>query len=61
LETCPEKQPIDSAKQSIEILQQNQLPKEWRIPKDLSVDNIVRIYGLKREGGELFKRDFHKL
>ena len=22
---------------------------------------IVRIYGLKREGGELFKKDFHKL
>jgi len=22
--------------------------------------NIVRIYGLKREGGELFKKDFNK-
>ena len=41
LEFCPEKQPIDYAKQSVEILQQEQLPKEWRIPRDLSVKNII--------------------
>jgi len=40
LETCPEKQLIDSAKQPVEILQQTELPKEWSIPRDLSVDNI---------------------
>jgi len=41
LESCPEKQPIDSAKQPVEILQQEELPKEWRIPRDLSVENII--------------------
>jgi len=39
LEICAEKQPFDSQKQPIEILQQNELPKEWRIPRDLSVEN----------------------
>ena len=34
LESCPEKQPV-------EILQQNELPKEWRIPRDHFVDNII--------------------
>jgi len=34
LEICAEKQPI-------EILQQSELPKEWRIPRDLLVDNII--------------------
>jgi len=34
LESCPEKQPV-------EILQQEELPKEWRIPRDLSVENII--------------------
>ena len=49
MENCPEnqpidsaKQPIDSAKQPIENLQQCELPKEWRIPGDLSVENINR-------------------
>ena len=37
LESCPEKQLIDYAKQPVEILQQEELPKEWRIPRDLSV------------------------
>jgi len=41
LESCPEKQPVDSAKQPIEILHQDDLPKEWRIPRYLSVDNII--------------------
>ena len=41
LEICAEKQPVDSQKQPIEILQQSELPKEWRIPRDLSVDNII--------------------
>ncbi|XP_068467219.1 uncharacterized mitochondrial protein AtMg00810-like [Phaseolus vulgaris] len=41
LETCPEKQLIDYAKQPVEILQQNELPKEWSIPRDHSVDNII--------------------
>ena len=41
LESCPEKQPIDSAKQPVEILQQEEFPKEWRIPRDLSVENII--------------------
>ena len=41
LESCPEKQPIDSAKQPVEILQQEELPKEGRIPRDLSVENII--------------------
>ena len=41
LEICAEKQPVDSQKQPIEILQQSELPKEWIIPRDLSVDNII--------------------
>jgi len=41
LESCPEKEPIDSVKQPVEILQQEELPKEWRIPRDLSVENII--------------------
>ena len=41
LESCPKKQPIDSAKQPIEILQHEELPKEWRIPRDLSVENFI--------------------
>jgi len=41
LDCCAEKQPVDSSKQPIEILQQNELPKEWRIPRDLSVENII--------------------
>ena len=32
LEICAEKQPVDS---------QSELPKEWRIPRDLSVENII--------------------
>ena len=41
LDICPKKQPVDSSKQPIEILQQCELPKEWRIPRDLSVENII--------------------
>ena len=49
LEICAEKQPVDSRKQPIEILQQSELPKEWRIPRDLLVDNII---GQIKEGGQ---------
>jgi len=35
------KKTIDSSKQPVEILQQDELPKEWRIPRDLSVENII--------------------
>ena len=35
LDICAEKQPVDCSKQPIEILQQSELPKEWRIPRDL--------------------------
>ena len=41
LESFPEKQLIDSAKQPVEILQHEKLPKEWRIPRDFSVENII--------------------
>jgi len=41
LETCPEKQSIDYANQPIDILQLEELPKEWRIPRDVSVENII--------------------
>ena len=41
LDICAEKQPVDSSKQPIEILQQSELPKEWRIHRDLSVENII--------------------
>ena len=41
LESCPEKQPIDLSKQPVEILQQDELPKEWRITRDLLVENII--------------------
>jgi len=41
LESYREKQSIDSAKQPVEILQQSDLLKEWRIPRDLSVENII--------------------
>ena len=41
LDCSPEKQPVDSSKQPIEILQQSELPREWRIPRDLSVENII--------------------
>ena len=41
LDCCLEKQLIDSSKQLVEILQQDELPKEWRIPRDLSVENII--------------------
>ena len=39
LDISAKKQPVDSQKQPIEILQQSELPKEWRIPTDLSVEN----------------------
>jgi len=41
LENCTENQLVDSTKQPIENLQQCDLPKEWRIPRDLSVENII--------------------
>jgi len=41
LENCPKNQPDASTKQPIENLQQCDLPKEWRIPRDLSVENII--------------------
>jgi len=41
LDDCTENQPVDSAKQPIENLQQCNLPKECRIPTDLSVENII--------------------
>jgi len=41
LESCSENQPVNSAKQPVEILHQDDLPKKWRIPIDLSVDNII--------------------
>jgi len=41
LESCPEKQLIDYVKQPVEILHQNDLPKERRIPKDIYVENII--------------------
>ena len=61
LESCPEKQPIDlskqpvdsskqlvdSSKQPVEILQQDEFPKESRIPRDLTVENII---GQVKEG-----------
>jgi len=34
IENCLEKQPV-------EYLQQDELPQEWRIPRDLSVENII--------------------
>jgi len=40
-ESCPEKQPIDFVKQPVEIVQQEELPREWRILRDLSVENII--------------------
>ena len=41
LDICAEKQPVDCSKQPIEILQQSEFPKEWRIPRDLSVESII--------------------
>ena len=41
LDCCAEKQPVECSKQPIEILQQSELPKEWRIPRDLLVENII--------------------
>jgi len=41
LDICAEKQPVDCSKQPIEIMQQSELPKEWRIPRDMSVENII--------------------
>ena len=34
-------QPIESSIQPIENLQQKDLPKDWKVPKDLSIDNII--------------------
>ena len=35
LESCPEKQSVDSAIQPVEILYQDDFPKEWRITRNL--------------------------
>jgi len=34
-------QPIESSIQPIENLQQEDLPKDWKVPRDLSIDNII--------------------
>ena len=34
-------QPIESSIQPIETLQQEDLPKDWKVPKDMSIDNII--------------------
>ena len=34
-------QPVESSRQLIENLQQEDLPKDWKIPRDLSVNNII--------------------
>ena len=34
-------QPVEPSRQPIENLQQEDLPKDWKIPKDLSIDNII--------------------
>jgi len=34
-------QPVEPSNQPIENLQQEDLPKDWKIPKDLSIDNII--------------------
>ena len=60
LESCLEKQPIYSTKQQVEILQQEELPKEWRIPRDLSVDNIIGckwVFRNKLDESEVFTRN----
>jgi len=41
LDNNTEIQPVDFVKQPIENMQQDDLPKEWRIPRDLSIDNII--------------------
>ena len=41
MDNCLEKQLTISAKQPVEILQQDELPQEWRIPRDLSMENII--------------------
>ena len=34
-------QPIESSIQPTENLQQEDLPKDWKVPKDFSIDNII--------------------
>ena len=41
LDSNKEIQPIEPSNQPIENLQQEDLPKDWKIPKDLSLDNII--------------------
>jgi len=41
LNSNTEIQPVEPSNQPIENLQQEDLPKDWRIPKDLSLDNII--------------------
>jgi len=41
LDNNTEIQPIESLTQPIETLQQEDLPKDWKVPKDLSIDNII--------------------
>jgi len=57
LESCLEKQPV-------EILQQEELPKEWRIPRDLSVENIIGckwVFRNKLDESEVFTRNKARL
>ena len=64
LVSCPEKQPIDFAKQLVEILQQEELPKEWRIPRDLSVENILGckwVFRNKLDKSEVIRRNKARL
>jgi len=36
-----ENQSIVSAKQPVKILQKDELPQEWKIPRDLYEENII--------------------
>jgi len=41
LDNITEIQPIESSIQPIKTLQQDDLPKDWKVPKDLSIDYII--------------------
>ena len=41
LDNITEIQPVESSRQPIENRQQEDLPKDWKIPRDLSVENII--------------------
>ena len=51
-------------KQPVEILQQEELPKEWRIPRDLLVQNIIGckwVFKNKLDESEVFTRNKARL